>query len=58
MGDHAGGYVEMVKARNSARGHSMVRSEKKALQEHLQELMEGSNLKRKEYATVIVIGGK
>ena len=30
MGDPAGGFVEMLKARNSARGHLMAWSEKKA----------------------------
>ena len=35
MGDSAGGYVEMLKTRNSARGHLMAWSEKKAMQEHL-----------------------
>ena len=53
MGDPAGGYMEMLKARNSARGHLMTWSEKKAMREHLQELVEGSNLKRKEYGTVM-----
>ena len=53
MGDSAGGYVEMLKARNSARGQLMAWSERKARQEHLQELMEGSSLKRKEYDTVM-----
>ena len=42
MGDPAGGYVEMLMARNSARRHLMTWSEKKAMQELLQELMEGS----------------
>ena len=31
MGDPAGGYVEMLKARNSARGHLMAWSEKQAM---------------------------
>ena len=30
IGDPAGGYVEMLKARNSARGHLMAWSEKRA----------------------------
>ena len=47
MGDPGGGYVEMIKAKNSARGHLMSSSLKKAMQEHSQELMEGSNLRRK-----------
>ena len=53
MGDPAGGYVEMPRARNSARGHLMTWSEKKAMQEHLQDLTEGSNLKREDYGTVM-----
>ena len=53
MGDPAGGYAEMLKAKNSARGHLMAWSEKKAIQEHLQKLTEGSNLKRKENGTLI-----
>ena len=33
VGDPAGGYVEMLKARNSVRGHLMAWSEKQAMQE-------------------------
>ena len=53
MWDPAGGYVEMFKAGNSGRRHLMAWSEKKAMKEHLQELTEGSNLKQKEYGTVM-----
>ena len=53
MGDPAGGYVEMLKARNSARGHLMAWSEKRAMQEYLKELTENANLNRKEYGTVM-----
>ena len=53
IGDPAGGYVEMLKARNSARGHLMAWSEKRAMQEYLKELTENSNLNRKEYGTVM-----
>ena len=53
VGDPAGGYVEMMKARNSARGHLMAWNEKQAMQEYLKELTENSNLKRKEYGTVM-----
>ena len=35
MGDPAGGYMEMVKARNSARGHLMAWHDKQAMQEYL-----------------------
>ena len=51
MGDPAGGYVEMLNARNSARGHLMAWSEKRAMQEYLKGLTENSNLNRKEYGT-------
>ena len=53
MGDPAGGHVEMLKARNSARGHLMAWNEKQAMQEYLKELTENSNLNRKEYGTVM-----
>ena len=53
MGDPAGGYLEMVKARNSARGHLMAWHDKQAMQEYLKELIMGLNLKRKEYGTVM-----
>ena len=52
-GDPAGGYVEMLKARNSARGHLMAWSEKRAMHEYLKGLTENSNLNRKEYGTVM-----
>ena len=38
MGDPAGGYVKMLNARNSARGHLMAWSEKQVIQEYLKEL--------------------
>ena len=53
MGDPAGFYVEMLKTRNSARGHLMAWSEKRAMQEYLKGLTENSNLNRKEYGTVM-----
>ena len=53
MGDPAGCYVEMLKARNSTRGHLMAWSEKRAMQEYLKGLTENSNLNRKEYGTVM-----
>ena len=53
LGNPAGGYVEMLKARNSARGHLMAWDEKQAMQEYLKELTENSNLSRKEYRPVI-----
>ena len=53
VGDLAGDYVEMVKARNSARGHLMAWHDKQAMKEYLKELETGSKLKRKEYGTVM-----
>ena len=53
MGDPAGGYVEMLKARNSARGHLMAWSEEQAMHAYLKELTEYFNLNRKEYNTVM-----
>ena len=44
MGDPAGGYVEMLKARNFARGHLVAWNEKQAMQEYLKELTESSIL--------------
>ena len=53
MGDPAGSYLEMVKERNTARGHLMAWHDKQAMQEYLIELIPGSNLMRKENGTVI-----
>ena len=53
MRDPAGGCVEMLRARNSARGHLMAWNEKQAMQEYLRELTENSNLNRKEYGKVM-----
>ena len=53
MGDPAGGYVEMLKARNSGRGHLMAWSEKRAMQKYLKGLKESSNPNQKEYGTVM-----
>ena len=53
MGDPAGGYVEMLKAKKSARGHLMAWNEMQATQNYLRELTENSNLNRKQYGTVM-----
>ena len=53
MAHPAGGNIEMVKARNSARGHQMAWYDKQAMQEYLKDLVTGSNLRSKEYGTVI-----
>ena len=46
MGNLAGGYVEMLKARKSARGHLMAWKDKRAMQDCVKELMMRSHLKR------------
>ena len=51
--DPAGGYVEMLKARNSARVLLMAWDEKQAMHEYLKELTENSNWRRKEYGTAM-----
>ena len=53
MVDPADGYMEMVNAKSSAIGHLIAWHDKQAMQEHLKELETGSNLKRKEYGTVM-----
>ena len=53
MGDPAGGYMDMVKARNSARGQLMAWHDKQAMQEFLKDLLTRSNLKMKEYGIVM-----
>ena len=58
MGDPAGGYVEVLKARNSARGHLMAWSEKPAMQEHLKELTENSEFESEGLRHCDVLGGK
>ena len=53
LGDPAGGCVEMLKVRSSARGHMMASDEKQAMQEFLKELTKNSNKSRIEYGTVV-----
>ena len=53
MGDPAGGYIEMVKARNCGRGQLMAWHDKQAMQEHLKVLATGLNLKRRKHGTVM-----
>ena len=56
MGNPAGGYVEMLDVKNSAREHLIAWHDKQAMHEYLMELKIGSNLKRKEYGTVMSTG--
>ena len=56
IGDPAGGYVETLKGRNSARRYLMEGHDKQAMQGYLKKLVTGSNLKKKEYSTVMSTG--
>ena len=49
MGDPAGGYTEMVMARNSGRGHLMAWHDKQAMQEYFEGAADG--LKHEEEGT-------
>ena len=56
--DPAGGYVEMLKARSSARGHLMAWSEKQAMQEYLKGLTENFYLKSERIRHGNVLGSE
>ena len=56
MGNPAGGYVEVLNVKISAREHLMAWHDKQAMHEYLMELMMWSNLNRKEYGTVMSSG--
>ena len=53
MGNPSGGYMELLKARNSSREHLIAWHDKQAMQDYLKDLMRDSNLRRKEYGTVV-----
>ena len=53
MGYPAGGHTDIVKARNTAKGHLMAWHDKQSTREHLKDLMTGSHLERKKYVTVM-----
>ena len=48
----AGGYMEMLEYRNSARGHLMALEEKNAMEGYLETMMQGTTLKQKAYRTL------
>ena len=48
----AGGYMEMLEYRNSARGHLMALEDKSAREDYLETMMQGTTLKQKAYGTL------
>ena len=49
----AGGYMEMVEYRNSARGHLIALENKSAMEGYLEMMMQGTTLKQKAYGTLV-----
>ena len=52
IAEPAGGYMEMLEYRNSARGHLMALEDKSAMEGYLETLMQGTTLKQKAYGTL------
>ena len=48
----AGGHMEMLENRNSARGHLMALEDKSAMEGYLETMMQGTTLKQKAYGTL------
>ena len=48
----AGGYMEMLEYRNSARGYVMALEDKSALEGYLEAMLQGTTLKQKAYGTL------
>ena len=49
----AGGYMEILENRNSARGHSMALEDKNAMEGYLEMMMQGTTLKQKGYWNLV-----
>ena len=49
----AGGYMEMLEIRNSARGRLMALEDKSAIKGYLETMMQGTTLKQKAYGTLV-----
>ena len=49
----AGGYMEMVEYRNSARGHLVAVENKGAMECYLEEMIQGTTMKQKAYGTLV-----
>ena len=48
----AGGYMEMLEYRNSARGYVIALEDKSAMEGYLETMLQGTNLKQKAYGTL------
>ena len=49
----AGGYMEMVEYRNSARGHFIALKNKSAMEGYLETMIQGTTMKQKAYGTLV-----
>ena len=49
----AGGYMEMMEYRNSARGHLIALENKRAMEGFLETMMQGTTLQQKAYRTLV-----
>ena len=49
----AGGYLEMVEYKNSARGHLIALENKGAMEGYLEEMVQGTTMKQKAYGTLV-----
>ena len=47
----AGGYMEMLEYRNSARGYVMALEDKSFMEGYLETMLQSNNLKQKAYGT-------
>ena len=54
LDEPAGGYMEMLEYRNSARGHLMALEDKSAMEGYLETMMQGTTLKQKAYGTLVL----
>ena len=50
----AGGYMEMIEYRNSARGHLMALEDKSTMESYLEMMMQGTTLKQKAYGPLVL----
>ena len=51
--ESAGGYMEMVEYRNSARGHLIALENKRAMERYLETMIQGTAMKQKAYGTLV-----
>ena len=49
----AGGYMEMMEYKNSARGHLISLENKGAMESYLEEMIQGTTMKQKAYGTLV-----